>query len=467
MVVPAFEQTVTNFLRLAIERLRFDSRVFFAVYVLLGLPYLLLTGPFRAPDERNHFLRSYEISEFRFYPFRVSNRTVGDRLPASLSRLSEALGIHSDHRIDASQMVAARSLQLEPQQREFVEFSTAVYAPLAYAPSAISIAVGRLFGAGPLALVSIARWGNLLVGSWLIARALSSAGYARLPALLVAAFPMTVSQVATVTADAISFGLAFLWISLVLETAVATGEITLKRKLALVLLAIGLSQLRPPYPFLGLLVLVVPAGKLGRMGVLFLCGVIAASLLPAWVWNAAAAGLYEKARTAEHVAPREQLQWMVQHPGPFLHRIRRDVLTNAFNYWDQLVGRLGWLNISLPAWVPLGFAGALILATPFGRKESPQPLWWQRAALGVVVVLGVMAIEITLFVTFNTVGSPWILGVQGRYFTVLAFLAVFACSGSLVDYARLRIPILTACLLFVLAAHGAAWLALARAAGKL
>src|SRR6185437_10485458 len=97
--------------------------------------------------------------------------------------------------------------------------------------------------------------------------------------------------------------------ALVLETAVATGETTLKRKLALVFLAIGLSQLRPPYPFLGLLVLLVPARKLGRMGVLLLCGVIAASLLPALTWNAAAAGLYEKPRIDTHVAPREQLQW--------------------------------------------------------------------------------------------------------------------------------------------------------------
>src|SRR4051794_11363934 len=147
---------------LATERFHYDRRVFLCVYVLLGLPYLVLTGPFRAPDERNHFFRSYEISELRFNPYRVSEGVVGDNLPASLSRLSEALGKHSEHRIEPSQISAARNLQLQPEHREFVEFSTAIYSPLAYVPSAISIAAGRLFGAGPLALLYFARFANLL-----------------------------------------------------------------------------------------------------------------------------------------------------------------------------------------------------------------------------------------------------------------------------------------------------------------
>src|SRR4051794_444428 len=103
---------------LATERFHYDRRVFLCVYILLGLPYLVLTGPFRAPDERNHFFRSYEISELRFNPFRVSEGIVGDNLPASLSRLSDALGIHSVHRIEAFQILAARNLKLQPQQRD-------------------------------------------------------------------------------------------------------------------------------------------------------------------------------------------------------------------------------------------------------------------------------------------------------------------------------------------------------------
>ena len=456
-------------LSLAIERFHYDRRVFFCVYALLGLPYLLLTGPFRAPDEKNHFLRSYEISELRFNPVRVSEGVVGDNLPASLSQLSEALGVHSEPRIERSQMLEARRLQLQPEQRQFAEFSTAIYSPLAYVPAAVSIAAGRWLGAGPLALVYLARCANLIVGSWLIAWALSHAGYARPAAILVALFPMTISQVATVTADAMSFGLAFCWIALVLDMAVNnSGEASLNRKITLGLLALGLSQLRPPYPFLGLLILLVPTRKFGRLGAVVYCVVILASLVPAWGWNKVAAGVYAKPQwVGQRVDPREQLAWVAKHPGIFWHRLKLDLRTHGLDYWGQLVGRLGWLNISLPAWIYAGFAAALALLTFSGPKKPPWPSWWQRVALELVVLVGVIAIELALYATFNPIKSPFILGVQGRYFTVLIFIAAFACSYSWLDRQRWNRVVIAGCGLFVAAAHCGAWIALARAAGKI
>src|SRR4051812_30579436 len=102
--------------------LRFDKRWFFLFYLLAGVPYLILTGPFRAPDERNHFLRAYEISEGRLNAARVTDGITGDDLPSSLSRLSEVLGNHADHHIERSQLVAARNLSLIPTERAFIEF---------------------------------------------------------------------------------------------------------------------------------------------------------------------------------------------------------------------------------------------------------------------------------------------------------------------------------------------------------
>jgi uncharacterized membrane protein len=305
---------------------RFDKRWFFLFYLLAGIPYLILTGPFRVPDERNHFLRSYEVSEFRLFPFRISGGYPGDNLPSSLSRLSEALGDHSDHHNQTAQINQARSLSLVPERREFVEFSTsAVYSPLAYVPSAVSIALGRALGAGPLALVYFARWGNLLVGAWLITLAMSYAGFARPAALIVALFPMTLAQVASVSADAMTYALSFLWLALVIEL-VAGKEVGVSRKriVLLVCLALSLSQLRPPFPLLGLLVLLMPVKRFGGKVVLVVCSaVLGASLLPAVAWNAAAARLFVNPIPEQNIDPARQLVWVVKHPGGFWHRVKQ------------------------------------------------------------------------------------------------------------------------------------------------
>lgn len=450
------------------DRLRFDKRWFFLFYLLAGIPYVILTGPFRAPDERNHFLRSYEISECRFRPF-ISGDYPGDTLPSSLSRLSEALGSHADHHIQPAQINLARNIPLAPEQREFVEFSTAVYSPLAYVPSAVSIMAGRALGAGPLALVYFARCGNLLVGAWLISLAMSYAGFARSAALIVALFPMTLAQVASVSADAMSFGIGFLWIAFVLAIAVdRKAGVSWKSIVVLVCLALALSQLRPPYPLLGLLVFLIPMKRFGgKVAILACSAVIAASLLPAVAWNAAAAGLYVKPVVEQDIEPAGQVKWVMKHPGPFWHRVKQDLKMRGLEYWEQLVGRLGWLNIRLPSWIIAGFAAALAVSLFLSPRDSPSPHWWQRVALAVAILSGAVAIEFMLYLTFNPVGSVFIVGVQGRYFVPLVFLAACALSNSLLSRPRFELVCTLACSLFVVSAHICAFFVLARAAGKI
>jgi uncharacterized membrane protein len=459
---------MTAFLHGVGHALRFDKRWFFPFYLLVGLPYLLLTGPFRAADERNHFLRAYEISEGRWNSAHVLGEFAGDELPLNLLRLSEVLGYHADHHIEMGQIAAARALFLNPKERVFIEFSTAVYSPVAYVPSAIAIDLGRVLGAGPLALVYFGRCANLVVGGGLITLALSYAGYARRTMFLVAVLPMTVSQVATLTADAMSYGFGFLWISLVIHSAVAGSEGTTRNRIFLLVgLGLALSQLRPPYPLLGLLALLLPTTAFSRKTVLVSLALLASSLLPAVAWNAAATRLLVQTLNPQTVKPIEQARWVAKHPGIFWHRAKQDLKAHGVDYWQQFVGRLGWLNIWLPSWIYIGFALALAVGIFVGPRGPPALLLWQRLAIGLAALGGVLAIQFMLYLTFNPVRSPFILGIQGRYFTPLAVLAAFAFSNSLLSRPLIEPVYKLGCLLFVVSAHCGSVFAVARASGKI
>jgi len=449
--------------------MRFQKRWFFLLYCLLGLGYLILTGPFRVPDERNHFMRSYQVSEFRLLPF-ISAGYPGDNLPSSLARLSLALDSHADNHIEPAQISRARSLSLRPEQREFVHFSTsAIYSPLAYVPSALSIAMGRTFGAGPLALIYFARCGNLLVGAWLISLAISHAGFARPAALIVALFPMTLSQVASVSADAMTYALTFLWLALVMEVVVGK-EVPLSRKriVLLVCLALALSQLRPPFPLLSLLILLMPVKRFGgKVAILVCSAVVLASILPAAAWNAPAARLFVNPIPEHNINPAAQMEWVVMHPAAFWDRAERDLMRHGLEYWEQMVGRLGWLNIYLPSWICVGFAAVFAACLFTGPRAPPSPLWWQRIALALMVLGGIVAIELSVYLSFNPVRSPFVIGVQGRYFTPFAAVATYALSNSLLSRAPFDLLCKLVCSLFVLSAHICALFTVARAAGKI
>jgi uncharacterized membrane protein len=279
---------------------------------------------------------------------------------------------------------------------------------------------------------------------------------------------MTLAQMASVSADAMSYGMSFLWIAMVLEIAVGQNEVSRKKILLLICLALALSQLRPPYPLLGLLVFLAPARRFGgKISILVCSVVIAASLLPAVAWNAWAAGLYVKPIVEQNIEPAGQAKWVMGHPGPFLHRVKQDLKRNGVEYWEMLVGRLGWLNIRLPSWLIAGFAAAFVVSLFLSSRDAPAPLWWQRVALAVVVLGGVLAIEFMLYLTFNPVGSDYVFGVQGRYFTPLALTAAFAFSNPRLSRPPFELPIRLACLLFVASAHLCVFFVLARAAGKI
>jgi uncharacterized membrane protein len=161
------------------------------------------------------------------------------------------------------------------------------------------------------------------------------------------------------------------------------------------------------------------------------------------------------------------MKWVMQHPGPFLHRAKQDLMRNGFEYWEQLVGRLGWLNIRLPSWITLGFAVAFAVNIFSGPRDPPSPVRWQRIALTVVILGGVGAIQLSQYLSFNPVRSDYIVGVQGRYFVPFAFIAAFAFSNSLLCRAPFDLLCKLACSLFVLSAHLCAFFVLARASGKI
>jgi uncharacterized membrane protein len=442
----------------------------FVLYCGSGLAYCIATPPFRTPDERNHFLRAYEISEGRLVPIQIGENSSGDELPVSVDRIVEVLGNPSDMHVTAEQFARARELPLNPNDRARVAFSTAIYAPLAYVPAAIAMMLARHCGAGPLRLSYVGRWANIAVAGALLAYAVAISGAARMTALLVSLFPMTISQVASLNADALSYAVGFAWVSLIALSAGSgsgSGSATLTRArgVQLLVLALALSQLRPPYPLLGALVFLIPAHRFGKgaRAAAFYVAVITASIVPAVAWNATAAKLYMNAAPERHIAPREQLASIASKPKVFRRTLINSLAVGGPDYAREMVGKLGWLNVTLPSWIHFGFAIACLVSVFLGRPGSPMVVWWQRAGLLLVVAGGVIAIEITLYLTFTPVGVHGIWGVQGRYFTVLAFVAAFACAKPLRELQQLRLPLAVACMVFALSANAAAVWTMARA----
>ena len=131
------------------------QRVFVIFAIVFGLSLAALTAPFQAPDEPQHFLRAYQISEGGIFPTYLQDRGGGE-LPASLTEVSRRFAsLRFTYRAKTSpdKIREASRIALKPHIRQFTPFVTAIYSPVAYIPQATTFWIGRQFDMPPLELM--------------------------------------------------------------------------------------------------------------------------------------------------------------------------------------------------------------------------------------------------------------------------------------------------------------------------
>lgn len=411
-------------------------------YVTVGglcmLAMCLLTPPFQVPDEPQHFYRSYQLSRLEIRPEVVDGRA-GGTLPDSLPALVEQqLGTLEHHQLERripqrtlSETLTALDTPLAASQQRFVEFTgAALYAPSGYVPQALAMAAGRAAGFGPLGLLYAGRCANALATLALTAWALSLLSTGRLFAMVVAMLPMTQFMTASLSPDALTIAGGFV-VAGCLQRFVDTGRWQSAQQVVWLgagLLLCGVKVVYLPVLLAGVVGLLdAPPGQaLARRRAVAWQAVgatLVVLLIAAWFWGRAPAPLHggnppgvDAAAQLGHLREAwTRPLWIALHSfhvhGAFL--------------WETMVGRLGWLTVTLPPMLQVMAALALALSL---LQPSAQARPGPAASLLVLACVAVSAglIQLALYVAWTPVGADSARGVQGRYLTPLLPLAGLA-----------------------------------------
>ena len=416
------------------------DRFFLAAALSFGAVFVAVTAPFGVPDEPAHFYRAYAVSEGTLTAQKLRNRT-GAVLPTRLGDLVDAFGkglAYSERGLEPAAMDKARRLELEPDVRSFIDFpNTAVSPPLPYLPQGLAIAAGRMAGASPLELFYFARLGNLLAATILI-----YLGLRRLPAYrwlgaAIALTPMATFLRSSVSADALTFAIGFLFAATVARLAFGTREPIRWRDVALLcLLAAALCLSKAVYLPLVLTAAVIPARRLPRRrrGAAILAYVLAtAGALALTVGSARSKTYVVTPRAVEApfmedavVDSKGQIRETLRQPLRFLRIAGSVYLRHGPRYAAEFVGRLGWLDVPLPRLVLAAYAVLLLALTVADTRREIHVAPWQRGLLFTAALGTLWLIAAVLFALFMPVGSTYISGIQGRYFLPIAPVAVWA-----------------------------------------
>ncbi len=437
------------------------ENIFLIIALLLGVGMCFLIPPGAGFDEVTHMARVWEISSGTLIPNQRLGK--GPYLPLAFTEVAYRnrffnTPLESDY--------WAKFANKRINWNVFTDHITrAVYFPLMYMPQAFVVGLlGRVLDAPVLWMYSLSRLINVFIYALLGYFAIRVVPFGKWLLALMALTPMAIFQAGTISSDPFSDGASLLFIGWVL--ALAWRGCTLSWKQTGITLGVTALLLagKPGTVFLLLLLVLLPWRETPARRVWVLLGGTAALFaLEAVGWNILIYQNYYANVPGYGASP--QLGFILEHPLTFLGTFFNDLWIHGRSYLTEWIGIYAYNTGRVPGLVyPLfglliGAVGLLEPApdqtlTPEGLM-GPTRRWKQiRAVLLITFVFGYLFTVIGMYLTTNRTGSPFIEGVQGRYFLIvfpLLYLALIGLQPRLAKRFSGRLPlILTAGSLLVL-----------------
>jgi uncharacterized membrane protein len=393
----------------------------YALFASLAVLLLATTmPPMQNADETAHAFRADQVSRWHFAGEVLADGEYGGDVSSGLASLQRATATLPFH--PAGKVTRAMYAPLQWGDAVPTGFpNTAVDPPFFYLPAAVMAGAARRAGIGlPHALI-LMRLANGLATVVVAAFAISLAGDAAIWLFAVLLLPMSMALSAAVSQDGIMLACTALATALFLHLRrTSSHQAFVFATMCLLWALVGMA--RAPYLAFALLLLAAPVRRSWRIaGVSFI-----AICVIAWV-GFSARHVPLPVRADGIVSPFGQLLALCIHPWRIGFLAVHTWRDNDEMIARSFIGQLGWMDVDLPgiyrqlAWAVLALA-AFATWRRGTRFISPRVL-----AVETLAVLGAAGgVALVQYMTWSTMGSPVIDGIQGRYFLAPALvLAIF------------------------------------------
>jgi uncharacterized membrane protein len=389
---------------------------------------ILLIPPGAGYDEEDHLVRVWELSALSFVPGQMPPQEL--KYPTVFRdfayRQQGSMGIIDS---DFWQSYTRAAMY----ERGFVrrEIDTkSVYSPVLLLPQGLAMRLfGRVAGLPALPAFYATRFAGLLSYLLLTWLAIREIPFGKWILLVLAASPMALFQAATVTPDAISNGIGFLFIAGCLRLAQAE-KINGREagNLILLIFLLFLAKLNL-LPLIFLPFLLIPPSRFPsrRLYIFLLAVTVVFFLVEVAGWNWIASRNFDSLLLDE-ANPQAQLLYIIGSPFAFLQTVLRDLLTSGWAYFQGWINGYGYYYWTPPKIVTVPFLLSLIAAVVMDSTAG-QVNKKPRLVFLLVFALGYMATIASLYISYTPVGSDQVFGVQGRYFLPLVLPVLLALAS--------------------------------------
>ncbi|WP_294351704.1 DUF2142 domain-containing protein [uncultured Clostridium sp.] len=389
----------------------------FAVIIGAGVISAFLNPVMDIPDEPAHLSRAELTS-------RGILVVSGDVSKYSISQSLHSINENTFCLIEDSQFISSDgNYDYSKSYNNYA--STNIF--IGYIPQAIGIILGKLIG-GSAAILFLGRLCNLLAYALMARYAIKISPRYKVPLSVVAMMPMAIFIAASFNQDATTYGLALILIAYFLkiydEANIGIKEIAI---FSIIAILVGLVKL--PYSILGGLLIFIPkdrfkSNKIYYKSFLFVFAIAAVALMWGVTYMLFGQIGDNDIKTPvsiyfeqNNVSSKDQIKYIISSPKKFSREFLKYIFNSFRGNVDQL-NTFGWLAYTASPTVMMFYQIFLAITTIlFPEKKSLS----KKTRIGVgLIIFGVyVAVNLMLYITWTTVGSPTVAGVQGRYFCSL------------------------------------------------
>lgn len=394
-----------------LEKAAIPAWILFYLSVILSLGFAWTVPSWEVPDESAHYLRTFEVSRGHLF-----NTPAHDGIPISCDEYLP-LAFTPDGRPRIAYLDDVR-LRLGSDCVTSSRNSANLYSPVVYAIPALAFAAADLLGVrDTYSKLTLGRVLNALACSLIVLLGLGIRPNGVAFAILCVYFsPPVISQIGSLSADAITFAAAF---RLALELAQTFEGVPIPSRKRLFALSFLLGAAKPTTGILSLAALSLMWHRPARGRWTPLAAVAGAA-----VGSLVAVPLVQP-YLAPMADPASQVALLIENPLRAVP-IAIDTVKLQTQDWLTQLGRPG------PGPAMTAIFWLVALATVAAGLTSPTPVSGKsRLVLFGTILLSIGAASASMYLVYSAVGATTVSGVQARYFLPALSLLPILLTGAL------------------------------------
>lgn len=397
------------------------EKLYLVLVIPLAIMYCIANPLGKIPDEDQHARRAYMISKGIFLADKdESGKPVG----MINSKIHELV----TRTTTSYEEFWSRLTAPETDEEYMMNYSMATYSPICHIPQAFGMFIARLFGCGISVQCYFARVFNMILAITCIYFSIKLIPFKKHIVFFLGLLPITISEFASMSSDAITLGVCILFISYILYLKYNKNKKIISKKDIFILsvLSIVVSLCKIVYVPICLLLFTLPKEKFNKKNhvIIIKFGIFFGALIINILWLSYATTFLVEVNPG--VNSKEQVIYILTHPISYLLILFRTIHIYNQTFILSLCGEgLGHFNSQ--ASVLFVFPCLIIFAMLFFVNEDKNKKEFnfkEKIVYLIIFTIVVLLIYTSLYVAWTSLKSPVILGVQSRYFLPVILLTV-------------------------------------------